>query len=282
MKVLLAEEYGFCVGVRMALKKLDQVIEEHPDKKVSTIGELIHNNDVIRQYQEKGVSVAGSIFDIGDGLGVVRAHGLPQSIIEEARKRGLDIIDATCPFVRKISKIIESEINSNVPIYLIAEPSHPEVIAATKDYSQYVDVIDYEKFDPVSFKFPVKKCIVLSQTTMSEKRFVEIAKSFIEHCDNTIIYNTICPSTRQRQKSALELAKTVDGMIILGGKNSSNTRRLFELCAGIVPSFHLERIEELEVGLIKGMKTVGLTAGASTPDWIIQEAFKLLEAIEPV
>lgn len=277
MKVILAKEYGFCQGVRAALDKLDKVILEAGSlKKVYSIGEIIHNRDVIEHYRSQGVEIASSIQETEGGIGVVRAHGLPSSVIESAKANGYRIIDATCPFVRKITRIIEAEIPNGHPIYLIGEPDHPEVIAATHDHASYVTIVDYKTFNPADYSAGMKSCAIISQTTMSEIRFQEIVAHFKSICDHVHVHDTICPSTRKRQSSALETAKESDVMIILGGKNSSNTRRLYEICSQITDSYHIERIRELPPEALKGKKIAGVTAGASTPDWIVQEAIDFL------
>ncbi len=279
MKVIVSKEYGFCHGVRIALDKLDAAIEANPGRKIFSIGEIIHNQDIICEYKKKGVIIKDSIFGIGSGVGVVRAHGLPHSVIDDAVRKGFNVIDATCVYVRNISKIIKKEIDNKVPVFFVGEPEHPEVIASTQDFSKNVTIIGHNSFNPDKFAFPKEKCALISQTTMSLKRFLEISDHFIRHCESVHIHNTICPSTRRRQSSALETAGKVERMIILGGKNSSNTKRLFELCSEIVSSFHIERISELDRNLLMGVKTIGVTAGASTPDGIVDEAVMELENI---
>ena len=270
MKVIVAESSGFCPGVRNAINMAEKTLSK--EKNVHSLGEIIHNKDVISEYQKKGVKIVDSITDIKDGIGVVRAHGLPKSIVLEAQEKGYHVIDATCPYVRQISRIIEKEIKNKSAIFLVGEPNHPEVIAASHDFAEYATVIDHKNFDPALFSFPKSKSALLSQTTMSEKIFAEIAAHFIKNCGSVYVYNTICPSTKNRQSSAVETAKKVEFMVILGGKNSSNTKRLYELCKEIVPSYHIERISELPQENIKGKKIAGITAGASTPDWIVSEA----------
>ncbi len=278
MEVILSKELGFCSGVRMALKKLDEVIETHKEEKIYSIGELIHNNEVIKQYEERGIRVVEKIEEIKDGIGVVRAHGLPISVIEKARKNGYKIIDATCPFVRNISRIIEKEIAEGSKIFLIGEPEHPEVIASSFDYRDYVEIIDFHNFIPQKFE-NLKKCAIISQTTLEDDKFIEIATSFVKKCNDVHIYNTICPAAKNRQKSAIEVAKKVDLMIVLGGQKSSNTRRLYEVCNKFTKTIHIERITEAEKSLFENVKKVGITAGTSTPDWIIKEAVNYLEKL---
>lgn len=277
MEVIISEEIGFCSGVRLALKKLDELTEKEKNTKIYSIGEIIHNKDVVENYKKKGVIITEKIEETKDGIGVVRAHGLPMSVVNKAKEEGYKIIDATCPFVRKISSIIEEEIKKGFKIFLIGEKDHPEVIASSYDYRDYVTIIDYTNFKPEEFNCKFNKCAIISQTTLEEEIFIEIAKYFLSHCYETHIYNTICPATKRRQKSAMDTAKNVDLMIVLGGKKSSNTKRLYEKCSRIKKTLHLERITEIDPEVLKNIKKVGITAGTSTPDWIIEEAIEFLK-----
>lgn len=279
MTVILASEYGFCDGVRKALAKLDEVLAAEKDGKVYSIGEIIHNDDVIARYRAAGVETVESIWDAEGGVGVVRAHGLPDSVIASAREKGLRIVDATCPYVRLISRIVKKEIDAGNRIYLVGEPGHPEVIAATSDFGDAVTVIDHARFDAAGFDFVKERIVLLSQTTMSEEAFLGIAGEFIKRHHVVTVYNTICTSTRDHQRAAVETARRVQAMIVLGGKKSSNTKRLAELCAAIVPTYHLERIGDLDPDALKGVSIAGLTAGASTPDDVVREALARLESL---
>jgi 4-hydroxy-3-methylbut-2-enyl diphosphate reductase len=278
VKVVFAKEYGFCFGVRRALKLLDGHLAT--GKKVYSIGEIIHNPVVIEHYKRRGVEFVESPQEVRDGVGIVRAHGLPQSCIDEARAEGREIVDGTCAFVRHISKIILQERKRlpDVAVYLVGEPEHPEVIAATAELNGLVKVLDYRTFNPENFDFP-QKAVILSQTTLEEEKFVRIASAFIREGQEIFVYNTICPSTRKRQRAAKELAAQVEAVVVLGGKKSSNTRRLYEICQALKPSYLVERASELPVEEIKKYRVVGVTAGASTPDEVIQEAVHFLESL---
>ncbi len=279
MKVLLAREYGFCNGVKRALAQLDKAIADHPDRPVYAIGEIIHNSQVVRHYEGIGVRTVSSVWDIDGGVGVVRAHGLPSSVIEEARGKGFEIIDATCPYVRLISRMIKKEIEAGSRIFLLGEPEHPEVIAATADYAPHVTVIDHETFDPRTFAWPKGNIVLLSQTTMAEETFASVASEFARHCRRVTICNTICRSTRDRQSSALEVAAKVQAMVVIGGKNSSNTKRLAELCGSMVKTVQVEKVGDLAASDFAALETVGVTAGASTPDESVREVVSFLESL---
>jgi len=276
VKVVLAQEYGFCFGVRRVLKLVDQQLAS--GEKVYSIGEIIHNPTVVAHYQERGVVFVEDPLEAKDGVGVVRAHGLPLSRIEIARGQGISLIDGTCAFVRHITDLItrEHERFPDFPIYLLGEPEHPEIIAATADFHDTVEVLDYRVFDPSSFSFP-SRAILLSQTTMEEEKFLSIVSMFVREGQEIIVHNTICPSTRRRQRAARELARQVDAVVVLGGKKSSNTRRLYEICQAIKPSYLVERVTDLPIEEIKRYQVIGVTAGASTPDEVIQEAVHFLE-----
>jgi 4-hydroxy-3-methylbut-2-enyl diphosphate reductase len=279
VRVILARERGFCNGVKRALESLDRAIAEHPGRPVYSIGEIIHNAEVIRRYRDKGVRIADSARGVGGGVGVVRAHGLPASAIEEARAEGFEIIDATCPYVRHISRIIERELRGGAEIFLLGEPGHPEVVAATADFAPHVKVIDHARFDPAAFAWPEGEAVLLSQTTMAEETFQAVAAEFRKRNPRVRIHDTICKSTRLRQAAALETARQVQLMVVIGGRKSSNSRRLAELCASVVRTIQAEDASELRAEDFAGLVTVGLTAGASTPEESLREAQAFLESL---
>lgn len=279
MKVIVAREHGFCNGVKRALAQLDKAIADHPDRPVFSIGDIIHNAQVIGRYEDRGVKTVPSVWDIDGGVGVVRAHGLPSSVIEAARAKGFEIIDATCPNVRLISRIIKREIRARAKIYLLGEPGHPEVVAATADFAPHVTVLDHARFEPRSFEWPRGDIVLLSQTTMAEEAFLSVSAEFIKHCPRVTVYNTICHSTRVRQSSALETAKRVHVMVVIGGRNSSNTKRLAELCGSVVRTIQVEKAAELTAADFAGVDVVGVTAGASTPAESVRDVVSFLESL---
>ncbi|HEY9053743.1 MAG TPA: 4-hydroxy-3-methylbut-2-enyl diphosphate reductase, partial [Rectinemataceae bacterium] len=277
--VIVAREHGFCRGVKNALSLLDKALEEHGDKPVYSIGEIIHNTKVVDRYRGLGVKTVDSIKEIGSGLGVVRAHGLPASVIAEARAQGFSIIDATCPYVRLISRILKKEAGKGSKIYLLGEPGHPEVIASTADFASDVTIIDHASFDPERFEWPKSDAVLLSQTTMAEESFLQLSAEFIKRCRKVTVYNTICNSTRLRQSSAVKTAAQVQAMVVIGGKKSSNTKRLAELCGTKVRTIQVESAEELETIDLSGLDSIGVTAGASTPEESVQEIVDYLKKL---
>jgi 4-hydroxy-3-methylbut-2-en-1-yl diphosphate reductase len=281
MRVIVAEEHGFCYGVRRALKRLEETIASNPGGTVFSAGEIIHNEAVVESYRARGVRTLDSLMEARGGVAVVRAHGLPDSLIARARAEGIDVVDATCPEVRRISGIIADALEGGARVFLVGEPGHPEVIASTADFGGRVEIIDHGAFDPESFRFPEKgeDIVVLSQTTMSEEVFRRVADAIASRCPATRAIDTICRSTRERQSSATALARKVDAMVVLGGKKSSNSKRLAELCSAIVRTHFVERIAELDPASLRGVSTVGLTAGASTPEEAVREAVEFLSAL---
>jgi 4-hydroxy-3-methylbut-2-enyl diphosphate reductase len=281
MRVIVAEEHGFCYGVRRALKRLEETIASNPGRTVYSVGEIIHNEAVVDSFRARGVVTLDSIMDARGGVGVVRAHGLPDSLIASARPEGIEIVDATCPEVRRISGIIADALGAGARVFLVGEPGHPEVIASTADFGGRVEVIDHGAFDPEHFEFPEagENVVVLSQTTMSEKTFRRVAASFKARCPATRVIDTVCRSTRERQASATALARKVDAMVVLGGRKSSNSKRLAELCSAIVKTHFVESVSELDPASLRGVATVGLTAGASTPEEAVREAVAFLSAL---
>ncbi len=279
MKIVVAREHGFCNGVKSALGLLDKALAENPGRPIYSIGEIIHNTQVMDRYRSLGVTTVDSIEEIGSGLGVVRAHGLPTSIIEKARAQGYSIVDATCPYVRLISRIISKEMGSGGRIYLFGEPGHPEVVASTADFEAAVTIIDHASFDPASFEWPKSDVVLLSQTTMAEEAFLALSSEFIRRCKRVTVYNTICRSTRMRQSSALDTAAKVQAMVVIGGRNSSNTKRLAELCRTKVKTIQVESAAELKAEEFAGLDAVGVTAGASTPEESVQEIVDFLKKL---
>lgn len=301
MRVLLAKEYGFCGGVKRALARMDKALADNPDKAIFSIGPIIHNNSVIEKYIAKGVTIVDSIEEAAKGVGVVRAHGLPHSVIAAARKRGQIIIDATCPFVRDISSLIRKALESGNQVFIVGEPEHPEMVASTADFGARVTIINHASFFANSFVYPTGPVVLLCQTTIAQERYNEIAAAFAAHVPELIVKNTICQSTRERQNAALETAKQCDAMVVLGGKNSSNSRRLAELCSSVVYTQFIESIAHLDLNALRiaikrALKNgsavfpgepsalnealIGVSAGASTPDELVSEAVAFLERLD--
>lgn len=248
---------------------------------VYTLGPLVHNPDVIKQLEKEGIFSIDATSRIEKGYLVIRTHGTTPKTYQEALKRKLKVIDATCPLVRKIHDIVKNLTAQGYKIIIIGHKDHPEVkgIAAyASSGCKVIENIDKAKKFAKEKKVTNKLGIVV-QTTFMLDNFREIIPMLIDKAHECRIYNTICSETKLRQAETLELAKKVDIMIVVGGKDSSNTRRLFEICRRCCPSTYLvEGATQIKSNWFRGKKTAGLTAGASTPDWVIEEIYNKIKS----
>ncbi len=273
MEVLLAKSAGFCFGVKRAV---EQVYEQTGgEKKIYTYGPIIHNEEVVKDLESKGVKVVEGeeeIKQIEDGAVVIRSHGVPEAIYRMIEENGLECIDATCPFVKRIHKIVEKESREGKQIIIIGNPGHPEVEGIMGWSSTPATVIDSVEeamnFQPEDGK---ELCIV-SQTTFNYNKFKELVEIFEKKGYNVNVVNTICNATEERQTEAAEIAAKVDAMIVIGGRHSSNTQKLYEICRErCAATYFIQTLEDLHLELPKTAALVGITAGASTPNNIIEE-----------
>jgi 4-hydroxy-3-methylbut-2-enyl diphosphate reductase len=269
-RVIISDNAGFCFGVKRAVK----IALNTKGNKVNTLGPIIHNPQVVRLLEQKGITPVNELKEASDTL-IIRAHGVPDSTIREAESLGLKVVDATCPLVKRVKTAAKELYDSGYSVLVVGEKSHPEVISIVKD----VGLTVIEKPSDVDNLPHYKKAGVVSQTTQTRGNFNEITKRLKSRCDELKVVNTICDATTNRQNSAVELAKKVDFMVVIGGYNSSNTKNLAELCRRIITTRHIEDASELEKGWFEGKETVGITAGASTPDFVIKEVKEKTEEI---
>lgn len=277
-EVILANSAGFCFGVQRAVEEAIKIQQKY-NKKIYTLGPLIHNNDVVK-YLEKNQIFSIELSDLDDlNLGdvvVIRSHGVPKSVMDLIKEKGLMAIDATCPFVTNIQKKVNKFSNEGYQIVILGDEEHPEVKGINGWCENKAIITPNGEFD---YRIPNKICVV-SQTTEKEENWKNTVKNLSVKTKELLAFNTICAATEIRQKSVLELAKKVDIMIVIGGKNSSNTTKLYQIakdnCSNTI---HIENVTELPKEIINDMliKTIGITAGASTPDWIINEVVELLK-----
>ena len=273
MEVLLAKSAGFCFGVKRAV---EQVYEQTGgSKKIYTYGPIIHNEEVVKDLESKGVQVVEgeeALKQIEDGAVVIRSHGVPEAIYHMIEENGLECIDATCPFVKRIHKIVEKESKEGKQIIIIGNPGHPEVEGIMGWSSTPAVVIDSAE-EAMNFQPEAEKqlCIV-SQTTFNYNKFKELVEIFEKKGYNVNVVNTICNATEERQTEAAEIAAKVDAMIVIGGRHSSNTQKLYEICRErCAATYFIQTLEDLHLELPKTAALVGITAGASTPNNIIEE-----------
>ncbi|MBU4492830.1 MAG: 4-hydroxy-3-methylbut-2-enyl diphosphate reductase [Nanoarchaeota archaeon] len=266
MKVICAENMGFCFGVKRAL---DMALKE---RNAYTLGQLIHNPQVVELLEKKGIKVVNSV-DEADRTLIITAHGTSKSNILKARKKGLKIIDTTCPLVKRVQNLAREFYEKGYNIILLGDREHSEVKGVVSNVDDAL-VINSAK-EAKSLRF--SKASVLSQTTQSLEKFNEIAAILKKNIPDLKVFNTICDATKKRQDSAIKLAKKVDLMIVVGGYNSANTKRLREICSKIVETKHIEKADEIDDKWFNGRNLIGLTAGASTPDWVINNVKEKIE-----
>ncbi len=270
MKVILGKYAGFCSGVRRAIGLTEKALEQK--KKVYTLGPLIHNQAVVEELESKGIKTIGTLKQDEDAIIVIRSHGLEPMVLKEIKNYGYAVIDATCPYVRRAQNYVENLKNAGYFVVIVGEAKHPEVKSLLGFAGDSGIVYQPGK------RLPSKKIGLVAQTTLNISVLQDALSELIEIAEEIKVYNTICAETKLRLSSALDVARQVDLMIVVGGKNSANTTHLAELCREIRPTHHIERADEIKEGWLKNITVVGVTAGTSTPQWVIEEVVKKLES----
>lgn len=278
MEIIKAKTAGFCFGVANAVKKAYAAAENEKEKRIYSYGSLIHNERVVKQLNDLGVKTINS-FDELDPEGaivIIRAHGVAPHIYEKLEELNCTVIDATCPYVKKIHNLVRNQYNEGHKIIIIGDRTHPEVIGINGWCDNSAIII--EKLEDVDFIENKDEIYsVVCQTTFNINLFENICEKLKKSFDKLNIFDTICNATSLRQKEAMEIASKVDLMVVVGGRNSSNTRKLYELCCDLCDNvIHIESAEEMDVNSLKKINKVGVTAGASTPDWIIGEVIGVM------
>ena len=273
MEVILAKSAGFCFGVKRAVETVYE--QSGMENRIYTYGPIIHNEEVVKDLESKGVTVLEGEEDLkklNKGTVVIRSHGVSREICEMIEKKGLTCVDATCPFVKRIHRIVEKESGEGRRIIIIGNPGHPEVEGIMGWSHTPATVIESaEEAEKFTCLTDEKLCLV-SQTTFNYNKFKELVEIFQKKGYNISIVNTICNATEERQTEAREIADKVDAMIVIGGKHSSNTRKLYEICRERCKSTYLiQTLDDLHLELPETAALVGITAGASTPNNIIEE-----------
>ncbi len=269
-EVILAGHSGFCFGVKRAISLAEKALEAG-GAPVCSLGFIIHNSAEVGRLQGKGLKVVNSLDGIGSGTLIIRSHGAHPSVFEEAGRRGLKIEDATCPFVKRLHDIVGMLKDEGYRVVAAGEREHPEVMALSG-----VEVVENAE-DALKVK-KSKKMGAVSQTTRSAESFREVVSVLTGKAKELRVFNTICSATEKRQASALKLAEKVDMMVVVGGYNSANTRRLAGICrAASALTLHIESPGQLNAGDFTKADRVGVAAGASTPGWLIEEVIKKLE-----
>ena len=278
MNVTLAKSAGFCFGVKRAVNMVYEEIEKG-NGPIYTYGPIIHNDEVVKDFEKNGVVVVKDLAQLDElekGKIIVRSHGISRDEYITMEEKGYEVIDATCPFVRKIHKLVDEHSKLGEHIVIVGNPKHPEV-CGIKGWVNGEDVTIIESKEEAE-EFTVnldKKVCIVSQTTFNYNKFQELVEIIAEKEYNIIVLNTICNATEERQTEAREIAKNVDAMIVIGDKNSSNTQKLFEICnTECEKTYYIQTSKDMDYQLLKSINNVGITAGASTPNNIIEEVSK--------
>jgi len=275
MNVYVADKAGFCFGVKRAIKT---AFEAAAKGKVYCLGPLIHNPQEVERLRQAGVQVVEdfSSLNSGDHL-IIRSHGVPPQVLEQARGMGLRIIDLTCPFVGKAQRDAEALHKDGYQVVVVGEKKHPEV-QSILGYAGNNGIVVETAEDVAGMKFK-NRVGVVAQTTQSYSNFSEIVLKLLRLSKELKVFNTICNSTKERQEAAHDLAGRVDVMLVVGGRNSANTSRLVSVCRQEgKPTYHIEVADEIQAQWLNGVADVGVTAGASTPDWVVEAVLEKLKS----
>ena len=276
MKIILAKRAGFCFGVKRATQMAFEAADM--DKKTFTLGPIIHSPQVVNRLEEMGVKVLNSLESMESGTIIIRSHGVAAGEIDEAVQKQLEIVDATCPFVKKAQEHVKSLSESGYCVVVVGDADHPEVQGIVSYGGDKVFVVG--SGDEVKKLPKMNKIGVVAQTTQSFENLKNVVSECLQRGGEIRVFNTICDATAVRQEEAKELACQVDCMLVVGGFNSANTRRLSEVCAEIQPrTHHIETAAEIDSSWFVGVDRVGVTAGASTPKWIIDEVVDRIEKL---
>ena len=277
MQVTVAKSAGFCFGVQRAVDTVYEQVEKGI-RPIYTYGPIIHNEVVVQDLEERGVQVLEGKEDLeqlNEGTVIIRSHGVGKEIYDQISAKGLNCVDATCPFVKKIHRTVEKESAAGRQIIIIGNDNHPEV-EGIKGWCRHPALVieSAEQAEALNLPEGTKVCIV-SQTTFNYKKFKDLVEILDKKRYDRIVVNTICNATEERQTEARQIAGKVDAMIVIGGSHSSNTQKLFEICRKECENtYYIQTVHDLDLGVLRSTGLVGITAGASTPKKIIEEVQK--------
>jgi 4-hydroxy-3-methylbut-2-enyl diphosphate reductase len=279
MKILISKRGGYCYGVQRALEVAERAAEDSPGP-IHTMGPIIHNPGVVRDLAAAGVSPVEDLEGVTGGTIILRTHGVTPQVIADAKKRGLTIVDATCPYVKVAQEKASFLGEQGYLIIILGEHEHPEVVALVANAGEKTIVV--ENAEELDLKQARGKRVgVVVQTTQASANLAALAARLAPACRELLIYNTMCNATQKCQDEALSLARKADAVIVIGGRNSANTTRLSQLCREVQSrTYHIEDVGELKPEWFKGAKTVAITAGASTPPEQMEAAAAWLEKLD--
>ena len=278
VEVKKAREFGLCFGVRRAIKIIEKATKEHQE--IATLGPIVHNRLVVAKLAEMGIKVINELDQVQDRVIAISSHGAPPLLLSQIQARELRVIDTTCPIVRSAQKAAKKLAQAGLRVIIFGETTHPEVKGLLGwAGNNAIATLTGEKV--ARLKLP-RRFGIISQTTQSHAKFVEFINEVIRvvfpNVQEVHIINTLCQETQKRQEAAVELAGKSDLMIVVGGHNSANTKRLAEVCSPIVETHLIETAAEIQMGWLSGKQNIGVTAGASTPDEAIEEVVRKLES----
>jgi len=280
MKIIVARHAGFCFGVKRATLMAFEKASEEGGGRTCTLGPIIHSPQVVARLEEKGVKVIKSLAEIDAGRIILRSHGVTAAEMKEAHDKGLDVVDATCPFVKKAQNQVKMLSDEGYAMVIVGEKEHPEVEGIISYAAGNVYVV--ASVEDARNLPEMKKTGVVSQTTQSYQTLEAVVMVCLAKTQELRVFNTICDATTVRQEEAKVIAGDVDCMLVIGGYNSANTRRLSEVCSEIQKNtHHIESVEQLSPEWFIGVNAVGVTAGASTPKWLIDEVLEGINALCP-
>lgn len=278
--VVLAKSAGFCFGVKRAVNMVYEEIDKaEGNAPIYTYGPIIHNDEVVKDFASKGVSLVKELAELANlpkGKIIVRSHGISRAEYEEMEQYGFNVVDATCPFVRKIHKIVDEHSKQGEYIIIIGNSNHPEVCGIRGWVNGDAVSIIESKEEAENFELSEeKKVCIVSQTTFNYNKFQDLVEIVSKKGYNISVLNTICNATEERQTEARQIAKEVEAMIVIGDKHSSNTQKLFEICnTECEKTYYIQTSKDMDYSLLESINNVGITAGASTPNNIIEEVSK--------
>ena len=282
MTIHIAKHAGFCFGVKNAIELALKSISQN--KKIYTYGNIIHNPHVVKELEQKGIQTIHNIEDIPqteDASVVIRSHGAPPLVYDALKEKGVGIIDATCPYVKRIHNKVKAAADANKTVIIIGEKEHPEVIGI-KGWAGGNAYVVYNENDANNLPF-IEDALIVAQTTITKQKWNEILVLLAKKTSKMEAFMSICSTTEERQEEALRLSKESDTVIVIGGKESSNTRKLYDICKRYCANtFHIENIEELAIEKKERDDIISIVAGASTPDWLIREVYLRMNEEEKV
>ncbi len=278
MKINVARTSGFCFGVKRAIKEAEKC-RSATDEPIHTLGPIIHNPQAVKKLEDSKIYSKDTIDEIDNGTVIIRSHGVSMDEYERVHDKGLSIVDATCPFVKKAQSLVA----------LLAEEGYTVIVVGSKTHPEVQGILSYGPENIMVAETPadledmghIKKVGIVSQTTLPTAKLEAVVAHCVSRSTELKVYNTICNATSIRQEESEELARISDVMIVVGGRNSANTKRLVELCRTIQPdTYHIEVAGELNAKWFDNAGSTGVTSGASTPTWVIEDVIKKIRSID--